>query len=248
MRVRAGVGPGLPAGESGHRKRRPGAAGAGGLGRAGRAWRLRAATDAFHFGGFLPHKPGQRAKALEALRRRSHAGFYEAPHRILEALEAIGSALRPISAAVPAQKLLMQLGQFGATTTGRGPALLDGLQCLQNPVRRLVENQRGFFGASASNALPLARLVRQKPAEVECVGGQPGGGQRGQHGEAPGTGCTGTPLSMAAFTSRSPGPTPARTRIGHQRHYRPRAQPPASSSLRPAFVVVVVAMAGLSMP
>src|ERR1051325_7462607 len=25
------------------------------------------ATDAFHFGGFLPHKPGQRLKALEAI-------------------------------------------------------------------------------------------------------------------------------------------------------------------------------------
>ena len=53
-------------------------------------------TDAFHFGGFLPHKPGQRLKALEAL-AGEHATliFYEAPHRALEALEAIEQALGP---------------------------------------------------------------------------------------------------------------------------------------------------------
>ena len=53
-------------------------------------------TDAFHFGGFLPHKPHQRLKALEAL-AEEHATliFYEAPHRVLEALEAIEQALGP---------------------------------------------------------------------------------------------------------------------------------------------------------
>jgi 16S rRNA (cytidine1402-2'-O)-methyltransferase len=53
-------------------------------------------TDAFHFAGFLPHKPGQRAKALEALAgEEATLVFYEAPHRILEALEAIEQTLGP---------------------------------------------------------------------------------------------------------------------------------------------------------
>jgi 16S rRNA (cytidine1402-2'-O)-methyltransferase len=53
-------------------------------------------TDTFRFCGFLPPKPGQRAKTLEAL-AEEHATliFYEAPHRILEALEAIAKALGP---------------------------------------------------------------------------------------------------------------------------------------------------------
>lgn len=53
-------------------------------------------TDSFRFGGFLPSKPGQRAKLLESL-ADEHATliFYEAPHRILEALEAIEAALGP---------------------------------------------------------------------------------------------------------------------------------------------------------
>jgi 16S rRNA (cytidine1402-2'-O)-methyltransferase len=53
-------------------------------------------TDSFHFGGFLPPKTGQRARLLEAL-AEEHATliFYEAPHRILESLEAIEAALGP---------------------------------------------------------------------------------------------------------------------------------------------------------
>jgi len=56
-------------------------------------------TDSFHFGGFLPSKPGQRAHALEALaEEQATLIFYEAPHRILEALEAVEQALgdRPV--------------------------------------------------------------------------------------------------------------------------------------------------------
>jgi len=50
-------------------------------------------TDAFRFGGFLPAKKTQRKKALDEA--RDHPGtlvFYEAPHRILEALEDIAEA------------------------------------------------------------------------------------------------------------------------------------------------------------
>ncbi len=53
-------------------------------------------TDAFHFGGFLPSKPGQRYHALVALKREEATLiFYEAPHRILDALTDIETALGP---------------------------------------------------------------------------------------------------------------------------------------------------------
>ncbi len=53
-------------------------------------------TDAFHFAGFLPHKPQQRLKALESLaEEQATLIFYEAPHRAMEALEAIEQALGP---------------------------------------------------------------------------------------------------------------------------------------------------------
>ena len=53
-------------------------------------------TDQFHFGGFLPVKPGQRFHAIEAIRHaQATVIFYEAPHRILDALADIESALGP---------------------------------------------------------------------------------------------------------------------------------------------------------
>jgi len=56
-------------------------------------------TDSFHFYGFLPAKSGQRLKALEGLKDElATLIFYEAPHRILDTLDAIEQVLgaRPV--------------------------------------------------------------------------------------------------------------------------------------------------------
>lgn len=51
-------------------------------------------TDSFFFGGFLPAKKTQRRKALEEAKNYpATLIFYEAPHRILEALDDIGAVL-----------------------------------------------------------------------------------------------------------------------------------------------------------
>lgn len=51
-------------------------------------------TDAFHFAGFLPAKSGQRRKVLEGLKNeQATLVFYEAPHRVLEALQEIEAIL-----------------------------------------------------------------------------------------------------------------------------------------------------------
>lgn len=53
-------------------------------------------TDRFYFCGFLPAKQGQRQRVLESLRdEEATLVFYETPHRIVEALEDIESALGP---------------------------------------------------------------------------------------------------------------------------------------------------------
>lgn len=53
------------------------------------------ATDAFSFRGFLPIKSSQRRKMLQACAIEDTTVFYEAPHRILEALEDIQAILGP---------------------------------------------------------------------------------------------------------------------------------------------------------
>jgi len=57
------------------------------------------ATDTFHFGGFLPARSTQRRKLLAKLKDEpATLVFYEAPHRILEALDDIEAVLgsRPV--------------------------------------------------------------------------------------------------------------------------------------------------------
>jgi 16S rRNA (cytidine1402-2'-O)-methyltransferase len=51
-------------------------------------------TDSFYFGGFLPAKKAQRRKTLEQIKALAVTLiFYEAPHRILEALDDIAEIL-----------------------------------------------------------------------------------------------------------------------------------------------------------
>jgi 16S rRNA (cytidine1402-2'-O)-methyltransferase len=65
------------------------------------------ATDAFTFRGFLPVKSGQRRRMLEECSPSETTVFYEAPHRILEALEDTHAALgdRPLVVAREITKL-----------------------------------------------------------------------------------------------------------------------------------------------
>lgn len=65
-------------------------------------------TDSFHFGGFLPPRQGQRRKVLESIRTETAtAVFYEAPHRLIEALDDIAVVLgsRPVVVARELTKL-----------------------------------------------------------------------------------------------------------------------------------------------
>jgi 16S rRNA (cytidine1402-2'-O)-methyltransferase len=62
--------------------------------------------DGFRFVGFLPNKPKQRESALDALRAtKATLVFYEAPHRIVETVEAIATAFEPSRRIVFAREL-----------------------------------------------------------------------------------------------------------------------------------------------
>ena len=51
-------------------------------------------TDSFRFSGFLPAKRGERRTALEAVKNSPRTlVFYEAPHRIVEALEDVAEVV-----------------------------------------------------------------------------------------------------------------------------------------------------------
>jgi 16S rRNA (cytidine1402-2'-O)-methyltransferase len=63
-------------------------------------------TDSFQFRGFLPPKSGQRRKALEGIRNSQQTEiFYEAPHRLKEAIEDVVAELGASRSIVIAREL-----------------------------------------------------------------------------------------------------------------------------------------------
>jgi 16S rRNA (cytidine1402-2'-O)-methyltransferase len=100
-------------------------------------------TDAFHFGGFLPAKPGPRAKVLEALaNEQATLIFYEAPHRILEALDAIEQVLgaRPV---VVARELTKIHEEFLRGVPGEVRAQLASRDAVKGEITLLIGKATG---------------------------------------------------------------------------------------------------------
>ena len=84
------------------------------------------ATDSFHFGGFLPAKSGQRRHVLEAICGVDHTvAFYEAPHRIVEALEDVVEVLGTRRRVVVAREVTKLHEEFLRGTSGE---ILDQLR------------------------------------------------------------------------------------------------------------------------
>ena len=112
-------------------------------------------TDAFHFGGFLPAKAGQRAKLLESLAAESATLiFYEAPHRVMESLEAIEAALRPRPVAV-ARELTKSHEEFLRGTAEEIRAQLAARGAVKGEITILI----GKAAAPPPDETPLVDAV-----------------------------------------------------------------------------------------
>src|SRR5882724_2469216 len=95
-------------------------------------------TDAFYFGGFLPAKSGQRARALESLRDQTATlVFYEAPHRIIETLSDVEKILgsRPV---VVARELTKLHEEFLRGTPAEIRAALESRPSVKGEITLLI--------------------------------------------------------------------------------------------------------------
>ena len=114
-------------------------------------------TDSFRFGGFLPSKPGQRAKALEALaEEQATLIFYEAPHRILEALEAVEQVLGPRPVVV-ARELTKIHEEFLRGTAAEVRAQLAARDAVRGEITLLI----GKATAPAPDDTPVDEAVEE---------------------------------------------------------------------------------------
>jgi 16S rRNA (cytidine1402-2'-O)-methyltransferase len=126
-------------------------------------------TDAFHFAGFMPHKPGQRIKALQArAEEQATLIFYEAPHRILETLEAIEQTLGPRPVAV-ARELTKIHEEFLRGTAAEVRAQLERRDAVRGEITLLI----GKAAAPPPDDTPVeeavAALVRAGAARMDAI-------------------------------------------------------------------------------
>jgi 16S rRNA (cytidine1402-2'-O)-methyltransferase len=123
-------------------------------------------TDSFSFRGFLSAKSGARRRELEKIRQSSQTDvFYEAPHRIIEAIEDIVAMLGSSRQIVMARELTKVHEEFLRGTAGEllkalkdrgqikgeitlvvGPAPADEVHCpglsMRDRVREIMRNEK----------------------------------------------------------------------------------------------------------
>jgi 16S rRNA (cytidine1402-2'-O)-methyltransferase len=107
-------------------------------------------TDSFAFHGFLPAKRGQRRQVLESLKACAETQvFYEAPHRVIEAVEDIVEVMGPQRQVVVAREVTKLYEEF-----------------LRGPAHDVCENlkARGEVRGEITLLLGKAENAEQNPA------------------------------------------------------------------------------------
>ncbi len=126
-------------------------------------------TDSFHFGGFLPAKAGARARALESMAGETATlVFYEAPHRILETLEAIELLLGPRPVVV-ARELTKIHEEFVRGTAGQVRAALSARDALKGEITLMIGKAAAPPPDSTSIEDAVAGLERAGTSRMEAI-------------------------------------------------------------------------------
>ena len=127
------------------------------------------ATDAFHFGGFLPVKPGQRLRAIEALRDEpATLIFFEAPHRILDTLAAVEQALgnRPV---VVAREITKLHEEFLRGTAAEIRTVLAARETVKGEITLLVGKRTEVVEDDTPVAEAVAARMAQGMSRMDAI-------------------------------------------------------------------------------
>jgi 16S rRNA (cytidine1402-2'-O)-methyltransferase len=114
-------------------------------------------TDSFFFGGFLPAKKTQRRKLLEETKsHQTTLVFYEAPHRIVEALDDIATILGPRRVAI-ARELTKIHEEFLAGEAGELRDLLANRSAIKGEITLMIEKGE----PASADAIPIEAAFDQ---------------------------------------------------------------------------------------
>jgi 16S rRNA (cytidine1402-2'-O)-methyltransferase len=120
-------------------------------------------TDSFRFSGFLPAKVGQRRQLLESIRDSPRTQvFYEAPHRVKEALEDIVEILGGQRHVVIAREVTKIHEEF---LRGHAEEVLEILEARAD-VKGEITLLIGKMEATAQKALPSRASIRQRVEQI----------------------------------------------------------------------------------
>jgi 16S rRNA (cytidine1402-2'-O)-methyltransferase len=127
-------------------------------------------TDSFRFSGFLPAKRGERRAALEAIKASPRTQvFYEAPHRVVEALEDVCEVLGESRHVVIAREVTKVYEEFLRGRAGEVLETLKSRDVVKGEITLLIgkaEESDARAAADASSArLPIRRRVEEIMAE-----------------------------------------------------------------------------------
>ena len=129
-------------------------------------------VDAFTFRGFLSAKGGQRRKELESIRQSSETEiFYEAPHRIREAMQDIVAALGPERRVVIARELTKVHEEF---LRGRAAEVLETVASrdeLKGEITLLIGSASEEQTAPSTISLPerVAELMKSEKIDEKTA-------------------------------------------------------------------------------
>ena len=123
-------------------------------------------TDSFRFSGFLPAKRGERRAALEAIRTSPRTQvFYEAPHRIVEALTDVVEVLGEARHVVVAREVTKLHEEFLRGRAGEVLEALKSRESVKGEITLLIgKAEEVIHGAADASSARLS--IRQRVEQI----------------------------------------------------------------------------------
>jgi len=119
-------------------------------------------TDSFRFNGFLPSKAGQRRQAIENIRGSERTQiFYEAPHRVKEALQDVVDLLGASRPLVVARELTKLHEEFVRGPAGEVLAMLSARGNVKGEITLIIAKANEGEVEAAAPRVGIRERVRQ---------------------------------------------------------------------------------------